>query len=139
MKGIGAALGHQRYLCAGGTARVGIGIAGGNAEFLNGVLCVSKHARERIPLALIVDVNAVQRHVGLVAARPVDGTAARIPVGIDLIPKVGNAGLQAQKLDDVSALNRKLFHLPGFKRAAERRIRCVDQRRFAFNRYALGS
>ena len=71
VKGIRATLGHQRYLRSRGTARVGIGVACGHAEFLNGVLRVSKNARERVPLALIVDVNPVERHVRLVTVRPI--------------------------------------------------------------------
>ena len=61
---------------SGAATGVGIGIRGDGTKLLDRVERNAEHAGERAAVDLIVDVDAVQRHVGLVAFAAVHGAAA---------------------------------------------------------------
>ena len=73
VKSVGAGLGDEADLRAGGAARVGVGVAGDDAELLDGVLGFAKDAEEGEAAKLVVVVDAVERDVALVGALAVDG------------------------------------------------------------------
>ena len=77
---VGAALGHQRHLRAGGAAAVGVGVHGGDAELLHRIRGHAQDAGEGVAVHLVVDVHAVQRDVGLVALAAVDRAVAVVGV-----------------------------------------------------------
>ena len=78
MKVVGAALGHQPNLRPAGIAGVGIGVGGGNAEFLDRVGWHGQDAGKREAVVLVVDADVVEGDVRLVAARAVHRAAAGI-------------------------------------------------------------
>src|SRR5207302_9543074 len=69
---VGAALGHQIYLRAGRAAAIGIGLAGDDAKFLQGIQSGAQRALKREAESLIVVVNPIQGNVGLIAAGTAD-------------------------------------------------------------------
>src|SRR6266852_7296717 len=77
-----AALGDQLNLCAGGAA-AGIGIVAGGSgpKFGQCFLGNAQHAGKGVAILRIVDVDAVEGHVGLVAARAIDAAAAAVLIG----------------------------------------------------------
>src|SRR5258708_39636322 len=67
------AFGHECYLRTGGTSGIRVGVARGDAKIGNGILRVAQHASECEAVVLVVDVDTVQRDVGLIAASAVHG------------------------------------------------------------------
>ena len=97
MKGVGAALGYQGDLCARPLSLVCAVIGGGDSEFLNRILSHGKHRGEGISIGLVVDIDAVECDVALIAARSIDGAIARVLVFVaDAIAGVRDSSLQAQ-------------------------------------------
>src|SRR2546430_10058539 len=60
-----------------------------------------RSAGESVAIVLIVYVYAIERDVGLIAARAVHRAATGVLGRVDAIAEEGNAGLEAQKLHDV--------------------------------------
>src|SRR4030095_12367099 len=83
-------------------------------------------AREGEALLLVVDVDAVERDVRLVAARAVDRARALVVVGVVRV-RLGDAGLEAEQVDDVAPLDRQLPDLGLAERVADRGILAVDR------------
>src|SRR5258707_1467549 len=105
MKGIRAALGHERHLRARALALVGAIVGGGHTKFLNGILRDRQNGSERVAVGLVVHVYAVQRDVALMAARAVHRSIARVLILVSTpIARVGHAWLQAKHVRDVYAL-----------------------------------
>src|SRR5882762_2356984 len=101
MEIVGAALGHQGHLCAGGASHVSVATVGGHAEFLQGIERSPQGSAESIAAELIVVVETVPGDVGLIAA-PAGHSAAAAVIGlIDLTADVGDTGLQAEYLDRI--------------------------------------
>ena len=85
VKLVGAALGLQRDLSAGGAALIRAGIAGGHAEFFDGVQRGAQCATKGITVQLIVVIHAIERDVGLVAACAIDGAAATVEIFVSFL------------------------------------------------------
>src|SRR5579863_666479 len=98
VEAIGAALRHKVDLRSGRTAGSSVVVAGGHAEFLQGVERGAHGAFERVPLQLVVVVETIECDVGLVASRPVDRTAAAVIVllGIGCLSDINDSGLETQ-------------------------------------------
>ena len=124
MEFVGAALGHQRHLGGARAAHVGAVVARADLELLQRVERHAHHRRVGEALHRIVDVNAVERDVRLIAARAGDRSAALI-VG----RQIRGAGLQAEQTHRVARLERELLNLPLGHRVAEARVGGVDNRR----------
>ena len=106
MKGVGAALGHQRDLSAAGITGVGIGIGRGDSEFLHRVRRYVQNTLKSVAIILVIDANSVERDVGLVTAHTVDGSATCICILIHPISQVRHPGLKAEQLNYASVGNR---------------------------------
>ena len=63
----------------------GVVVAGGDAKFLQGVESGAHCTLKCVAVQLVVVVEAVERDVGLVAARTVDGTAAAVVILVDVV------------------------------------------------------
>ena len=71
MKAVGPAFCDQRDLGAGGTAFIGIGIAGGYAKLLQRIQRRAQRTLKSESLGLIIVVDAVEHDVRLIASRSV--------------------------------------------------------------------
>ena len=78
---VGAALGHQRDLRAGGAALVGSRIGGCGAEFAHRIQAEPDHGSEGPALVMIVYIDAVQSHVGLIGPATVHRAIAVVGAG----------------------------------------------------------
>ena len=133
MKVVGAALGRQRDLSPAGIARVGIGIGGSDPEFLHRVGRHIQNTGKCITIILVVDPNAIERHVGLVAAQTVHRAAARVRVLIQLVAQIRYTSLQTQQLHYVAVGNGQLRDLVFFESVAQRGVRAIDEWRFGLD------
>lgn len=104
MQVVGAALGHQGDLGAGGAAQLRAGIGGDGPEFFHRVERHSQHAGESRVVLLVVHVHAVERDVGLVVLAAVDRPAAVIGP----IAQVRYTRFQGKKPDHVPRLKGQL-------------------------------
>src|ERR1700756_4042558 len=96
MKDIGAALGDQGDLPAGGAALIGIVAHGCHAKLFDGVQSGAHGPLKGGAANLIVIVDAVERNVGLVTAAAVQGAVSRVNVGVDVVADEGDTRLQAE-------------------------------------------
>ena len=67
-----SALGNQAYLCGRRTAFVGVGVDRSDAKLLDGFRVEAKDSAVDVVALSVVDIYAVKRDVGLVAAGPGD-------------------------------------------------------------------
>src|SRR2546429_263258 len=120
MNAICTAFGDQLNLCTRGTsAGFGIVTCGRGAEFSQCFLGSAQNAGKRVALLRVVDVNAIECDVALVAARSVYGPAPAVLVGgsaiaawmIGLTGNVGHAGLQAEETSGIPVQDREVGDL----------------------------
>ena len=138
MQLIRAGLGDERDLGTGAARRVGVGVARCHPEFLHGIERHPQHTRKGGAGLLVVDVDAIERDVALVAAAPVDHAA---PVSSDADAAVhrvsvadeGNAGLEGEHLRHVAAFEGQLHDRLRAERIADRRVDGIELG--AFGRY----
>src|SRR6202041_2196088 len=71
VKVVGAALGHQRDLGSTGIAGVGVGVGGGDPEFLDGIRRNIQDTGKSVTIILVVNPDTIQRNVRLVAAQAI--------------------------------------------------------------------
>ncbi len=122
---VGAALGDDVYLCAGGAARLGIRAGRRDAEFLHRIERGTQHAIEGEACDLIVVVETVQRDVALVGACARDDAAAAVFIGLlrvvlgGLPSEIEHAGLQAKQVGDVAAFHRERLDRLAVDRVAD--------------------
>jgi len=135
VKAVGATLGHQRDLGAAGIAGIGIGVGSGHPEFLDRVGRHIQHTGKGVTIVLIVNPNAVERDVRLVAPHTVDCAASCVFVLIQLVPQIRHPGLQAQQLNYVAVGDGQFCDLVLLESIAERRVGAIDERRLAFDRH----
>src|SRR5215471_116957 len=125
VKTIGAAFGDERDLGARRASRISTIIRGRHAEFLHGIESDGQNRRERIAVHLIVDIDAIEGDVRLIAVGAVDGTVARV-VGLRIetfpMPVVGDTSLQRQQIWNVAPFHRKLLHLNLIEGIADRSV-----------------
>src|SRR5579864_1849732 len=127
MKSAGAALGDERYLCAGTLPLVCPIIRRGHSEFLNRILSHGKNRGKGVSIRLIVHVDVVECDVTLIAACSIHSPIARVLVLVtDAIARVSNSSLQAEQVGNVPPLQRDSSHLCFVKGIAERRINHVN-------------
>ena len=107
MELVGAALGHQIDLRAGGAALVGVCETGDYAEFLYRVQGFAQNASKGIAAGLVIVVRAVDGHISLVGAYPVHRARAAVAVLVDVMAQIEDAGLQAQQVRDIAVLHRQ--------------------------------
>ena len=113
-------------------AGIGVGVAGGDAEFFHRVLRVAQDAREGEAIVLVVHVDAIQRDVRLIATHAIDGATARVRVLVDPVAQVDNARLQTQELHHITSFDRQLLDLLAVENIPNRRVGSVHHReRFA--------
>ncbi len=136
MKPVGTALGHDTDLSAGGSALIGVGVGGRNAELLNRVQRNPQCPLKRKTLQLVVVVQAIHSHIGLVAAgtRNRSATAVFCPIRLAVIligvaSKIGDARLQTENRDRIPALGRKIDKLRAIEHVALCSVGRVHQRR----------
>ncbi len=110
-------------------------VAGGDAEFLQGIQGGAHRAGEGISVELIVVVETIEGDVGLVAAGSVHRASAAVVVLVHVLADVDNAGLQAQNRNRIAALRGQIGELPRIEVVAQRRVLGVDDRRFARDIY----
>ena len=123
---VGAALGHQRNLAAGGAALVGALARDGGAELLHGI---ERHGQDGVEAGValvIVHVDAIERDVVLVGLG-----AEHLAVGRD-------AGLQAEQGDHVARLQRETLDLIFGEGIAHRCVLRVDGKGFGFDADRFG-
>ena len=138
MKVIGAAFGHHIDLCARGAAGICVRIGGRNAELLNRVQRNPQSALKGIALQLVVVVQTIHGHVGLVAAGACHRSATAVfrLIGLRIIlvrvtSKIRDAGLKAQDRYRVAALRREVSELDGVERISLARVGGIHQRRLS--------
>jgi hypothetical protein len=123
VKLVRSALGHERNLRSRTAATIRVGIAGGHAELLDGILRHAQDAGECITFVLVVYIDAIERDVGLVAAGAIHTAAARVVVTVTgILTEEGHTRLQAQQLDHISAFERKHIDLALVEGIAERGV-----------------
>src|SRR5262249_23759035 len=98
-----AALGDNRNLRAGASARIRVRIGGGYAKLLHRIEGGTKYGGEGKAVFLIVVVNPVQGYVGLIGPRPGDCAASTIDRLVNLPAQIQHARLQAKKVRNISA------------------------------------
>src|ERR1700740_1590562 len=112
MKSTCAALGHQRYLCAGTLPLVCSIIRRGDSEFLNRILSHRENRGKGVSIRLIVDVDVVEWDVTLIASGSIHRAVARVLILVtDAIARVSHSGLQAEQVGNIPAFQRNLSHL----------------------------
>ena len=114
MELIGAALGDQRDLGAGGAAFIGVAVGGGDAELLDRIDGHVENAGHGGAAVLVDDVGAIEGDVALVALTAVD-VAALI-----------DARLERQERGDVSRVGRQFHDLVALNGVAEGGIDGID-------------
>ena len=125
MEVVRAAFGHQRDLRSRSLALIGVVVRRGHSEFLHGIHRNRKNGCKRISVGLVIHVHAVESCVALVAPRSVDRAIPCVVVlhhgvlQIRTVPRVNNAGLQAEQVRHIAALERNLFHLRFVERVSE--------------------
>ncbi len=142
MKLVRAALGHQRHLAARRTPLAGSLSRNGCPKLLHGIQGHGKRGAESAGAAPIVGgrVVAVGRNAVLIVVHvdAVERDVVLVLLGADNFAGRRDAGLQAQQLDNVPRLQRKLADLSLSERVADGRVLHVDRRRFAENIHGLG-
>lgn len=111
---VGSAFCHQGDLGAGGAPLVGIGIDRRDPELADRIGCGAQHRGEGKPVDLIVDIHAIERDVGLIAA-----SASHIAISRD-------PWLQTQERGHVPPLQGELFDLLFDEVIAQAGILAVD-------------
>ncbi len=109
MDDVGATLGDQADLRPRSLAKLGAGVGGYGPEFLNGIERHAQHAGECGTILLVVDIHAVERHIGLVALAAVYCAAAEIVLILRVrLAEVGDARLKRKQADHVTRLEGQL-------------------------------
>ncbi len=110
---VGATLGDERDLSAGGTAAIGVVVGGGDAKFLDGVEGNREHGSEGVAASLVIDVDTVKGDVALVAVGAVDRAAAAVEVLIDVaaVSGIGDAGLKREQIGHIAGFDGQLLNL----------------------------
>ena len=137
---VGAALGDESDLSAGGTAAIGVVVGGGDAKFLHGVEGDGEHGSEGVAAGLVIDVDAIESDVALVAARAVDRAAAAIEVLVDVgaVAGVGDAGLKREEIRDVAGFDGQLLDLVLVEGGAQRGVGGIEGHGLGGNFDGLG-
>src|SRR5579863_1222318 len=127
MEGIGSPLGDERGLCSLRIPLRSPEVGGGDAEFLDGGDGHGKYSREggsscitdSSATALVVDVNAIESDVVLVAMGAIDGAAARVVHRRVITVSSGDyTGLKRQKSGDIATVQWHLANLSPAERIA---------------------
>src|SRR5208282_6508417 len=128
---VGSTLGYQRDLSSTGTTRFRIGIAGNDPELLKRVEGRTECSLKCVAADLVIVIDSVNGHVGLVAPRAADRAAPAVNIGIDAVAVTGkyDAWLQTENRDRVSAFGRQVFDLRDIERVTLRGILGVHERR----------
>ncbi len=130
---VGAAFGHQCHLGAAGSSLVGVGIGGGDAKLLYGIERHRQNGGKSVA-AFVVDANAIDTDIALVAARAIHRATSRIAGAcVSSIAGVGNSGLQRKQFGYIAALQREFLDLILAKRYTHGRVFGVDDGRFPGN------
>src|SRR5262249_9631986 len=97
------ALGDQCHLSTRGASEIRPGVAGDGAELLDRIQRDAQNAGECRAVLLVVDVDAIEHDIGLVALAPVYRAASIIVLLMrERFPKVSDAGLNGEEAHHVS-------------------------------------
>lgn len=117
MPGVRTAPGNEGDLGPRAGTFIGVAVGGGHAEFLNRVLSDGKNGSKSVTAVLVVDVDAVESDIALIAARAIHGAVARVLIfvcgerGTEGISCKNYASLQAEKFRDIAAIQWEILHL----------------------------
>src|ERR1019366_4580420 len=105
---VGSTLGHQSDLGSARTSSIRVGIAGNNPKLLKRVEGRTQCSLKSVTVDLVIVIDSINGHVGLVATCTADRAAPTINIGIDAIAVTGenDARLQAENGYRVSAFGR---------------------------------
>ena len=127
MELVGAGLGDEADLRAGGAAGVCVGVAGGDAKLFNRILGLAKHAGKGKAVDLVVVVDTVDGDVALVGAAAVDCAAAAIlQGGITRRGEINYTRLQREDIGYVAGFAWECLNRGVVGRAAERGVGGVE-------------
>src|ERR1700676_2005733 len=127
MDDVAAALGDQGNLGPGSPAEIGAGVRRDSAKLLHGIERDPEDAGKSGMVLLIVDVDSVERDIGLIALTAVYGSAPEVVLlGRIGLAKVGDARLQREQTDHVAGFERQLSDRLVSDGVADGSVRCVQ-------------
>ena len=123
MEPVGAGLGNEADLCAGGASGIGVGETSGDTKLLNRILGLTKDASEGEAVDLVVVVDTIHGDVALIGAAAIDSaTAAVLHRGIAGWGQINDARLEREDIRHVTGLAGKRLDSRVVRRVSQRRV-----------------